>query len=135
MSETRVGAALTWVTAAVFFATAAIHHTGFPEVQALAREAGGDVAVLMPPLWLFFSIDLVILGAVAAAIARAPTATHGIILWLLGLVPAVAAVLQVIYIGFIPPTAILFFDALVAMAAGLAVRRATLLQPRHEGRR
>ena len=135
MTGTNVGVTLTWLTAVVFIATAAIHLSGFPEIQALARETGGDVADLMPPLWLFFSIDLVILGTVAGVMARTPTATHGVILCLLGLVPAAAAVLQIGYIGFIPPTAILFFDTLVAIAAGLAMRRIALPRQRDEGRR
>jgi len=125
MKRRTVGSALAWLTAALFIATAAIHHTGFSGVSALAAETGGDVAILMPMLWLFFSIELVILGAVAAVIARRPSADHGTILMLLALVPGAAAVLQLVYIGFIPPTAILLFDALVAIAAGTALRWAT----------
>ncbi len=124
MTGTRVGGGLGWLTAVMFIATAVVHHTGFPAVTALARETGGDVAILMPLLWLFFSITLIILGVVAVIIARKPTATHGVILILLGLVPAAAAVLQLVYIGFILPTGILIVDALVAIAAGVTMRRA-----------
>jgi hypothetical protein len=126
MTGAKRGVALTWLTAVLFIATAGLHHTGYPEVRDLARETGGDVAILMPMLWLFFSIELVILAAVALIVARRPTATHGTILVLLGLVPLTAAVLQLVYIGFIPPTAILLFDALVAIAAGVTVRSAAL---------
>jgi len=124
MTRSKAGRILTWFTAGAFVVTAALHYTGFPDVSALARETGGDVAILMPLLWLFFSIELVILAVVAVVIARKPTATQGVILAWLGLVPAAAAVLQVVYIGFIPPTAILFFDALVAIAAGVTMRSA-----------
>jgi hypothetical protein len=125
MKRRTIGSALAWLTSALFIATAAIHHTGFSGVSALATETGGDVAILMPMLWLFFSIELVILGAIAAMIARKPSADHGTILMLLAFVPAAAAALQLVYIGFIPPTAILIFDALVAIAAGAAMRWAT----------
>jgi len=130
MKRRTVVSALTWLTSFLFVATAAIHHTGFAGVSAMAAETGGDVAILMPMLWLFFSLDLVILGAVALVIARKPSAHHGTILMLLALVPAVAAALQLVSIGFIPPTAILIVDALVAMAAGAAMRWGNYSPPR-----
>ncbi len=124
MTRQRVGSTLCLLTAVLLLATAAFHHTGFRYVSRLAGDAAPELRPLVPPLWLAFSASLVVLALIAAIAARRPAPGGRAILLIIALFPAAAAALQVRYLGFIPPTAILLVDAAVAIAAAL------LLEPR-----
>ena len=119
MVHTKAGSLLTGVAAAMLLATAALHYTGFSSVRDMGKEAGGDLAILVPPLWLFFSLSLISVALAAAAIAWRPSRGHAVVLMCLALVPAGGAALQLVYIGFILPTGILIADALTMVAAAL----------------
>jgi hypothetical protein len=64
----------------------------------------GDV---MPALWLVFSSDLVVLGLIVGALALRPSEVARPILTIAALCPIIAAGLQLWFIGFVPPTALL----------------------------
>jgi predicted anti-sigma-YlaC factor YlaD len=107
-----------------FLATAGLHMTGYSSIVDLARQAPEDVRSLMPPLWVSFSVDLVVLGLIVLVAVWHPSRMSGFVVALAGLVPAIAAGLQVAYLGFIPPTAILVVLALTTWAAANTFRTA-----------
>jgi hypothetical protein len=109
MSTTRNRAArvLTGVLCLGFLATAALHSTGYSSVVSLASEVQGTMGDLMPALWLAFAVDLAVLGLIVGVLAvRAPQGARPILV-VIALCPFAAAALQLRFIGFIPPTALL----------------------------
>ena len=59
-----------------------------------------------------------------AAVALRPCGGSWVVVGLAGLCPLGAAVLQIVYLGFVPPTALLLGIALLAFAAAWLGRRA-----------
>jgi len=125
MFRTRyaIGRAVTGAAAAGFIATAWIHSTGFDSVRALALDGPGELTVLMPALWLAFSFDLVVLGLILAVQAFRPSPTSRWVAGIASVCPFGAAGLQLGFIGFIPPTAILLLAGTLAATAALIMPR------------
>jgi hypothetical protein len=121
MTRQKRASILAGAAAAMLVITAAFHYTGFDSVSRVASEAGGDLAIIVPLLWLSFSIDLVALGLIAALIARQPARVHRPLLLVLAAPPLSAALMQVWYIGFVPPTAVLLLDVGLLIAAAISV--------------
>lgn len=120
ISRTAVGRYIAAVAALGYFATAWIHSTGFDSITALAADGPEELAALVPALWLAFSLDLVVLGLVIVAAALRPGGSARVVTAVAALCPFGAAALQLRYIGFIPPTAILLtIGTLAAVAAGV----------------
>ena len=120
MTRRRIGTALTAAAAISFVATAGIHSTGYDSVTALAREGPADLAALVPALWLVFAFDLVIIGLMVGVVAIRGATGGRMIMVLAALCPLGAAGLQIRFLGFIPPTAILLtVAALTVVAAGV----------------
>lgn len=117
MTRRRIGTALTVVAALAFFATAGIHSTGYSSVTALTADASPDLAALVPALWLAFSMDLVVVGLIVGVVAFGTVRGGRPILFCAALNPLGAAGLQVYYLGFIPPTAVLLTVATLTLAA------------------
>ncbi len=69
MTRRRAGSLLTALTAFGFFATAALHGSGYASVTRLAAEGSPELGLLVPALWLVFSLDLMVLGMIVAALA------------------------------------------------------------------
>ena len=107
MTRKRVASILTWIAAAGYLGTAALHSTGYEAITRFARQGPEELRALAPALWLGFSFDLVVLGLVVAVIAARPSKTGRVILGIAALCPISAAGLQVMFLGFIPPTALL----------------------------
>ena len=124
MTRRRIGTALTAAAAISFVVTAGIHITGYDSVSALAREGPADLASLVPALWLVFAFDLVIIGLIVGVVAIGGATGGRLIMVLAALCPLGAAGLQICFLGFIPPTAILVtVAALTLMAAGMRPAR------------
>lgn len=120
MPRRRLGRALTLAAALSFVATAGIHLTGYDSVTALASEGPADLAALVPALWLAFSLDLAVIGLILGVVAIRLAAGGRLILVVAALCPLGAAGLQLRFLGFIPPTAILLAVAgLTLVAAGV----------------
>ena len=120
MTRRGIGTGLTAAAAVAFVATAAIHATGYDSVTALAAEGPADLATLVPALWLAFSVDLAVIGLMLGVVALRVAAGARLILVLAALCPLGAAGLQMRFLGFIAPTAILLFvAALTLVAAGV----------------
>ena len=120
MTKQERASKLAGAAAVALILTAAFHATGLPRFNRLAAEAGGALVAFVPPLWIAFSIDLVALGLIAAIIAARPGPNGRLVLLTLALPPLGAAVLQVLYLGWILPTTILVLDAVLLIAAALA---------------
>lgn len=105
----------------LLLATAAFHHTGFSHVNRLARDAAPELRPLVPPVWLAFSASLIVLALIAGIIGRRPSTGHRAMLLVIALFPAAGGALQIGYIGFVLPTAILMADAVVAVAAAVVL--------------
>ncbi|KPK55692.1 MAG: hypothetical protein AMS21_13370 [Gemmatimonas sp. SG8_38_2] len=110
-----------------YVTTARIHSTGFDSVTRLARGGPANLTGLMLALWLAFSLDLIVMGLVIAAAAWRPDRLGRIVVGIAALCPFGAAGLQLRFIGFVPPTAILLAIGLLAACAA-----AVLPPPRAE---
>ena len=107
MARERLGRVLAGLAALGYVGTAALHSTGYSSVATLALDVPSDLGPLMPALWLVFSLDLTVLGLMVAVIAWRPGVMGRILLPLAALSPLGVAGLQLRFIGFVPPTAIL----------------------------
>jgi hypothetical protein len=110
-----------------FLGTAALHSTGYDSVAQLAAEVPSDLAPVMPALWLVFSLDLTIVGLIVAAVAYRPAPPGRLVLVIAAFCPLGAAALQLLFIGFVPPTALLLtVGALTLGAAVLLAPKSTI---------
>jgi len=107
MNRRTVYVWLARVSALGFLGTAALHGSGFSVVSRLAARADDDIAALLPGLWIMFSVNLAVIGLIVAAVSARPHRVSGGIVAIAGLCPLGAAILQMVFLGFIPPTAIL----------------------------
>jgi hypothetical protein len=102
--------------------TAGLHGSGYPEIAKLAGASGGDVKLLLPDLWLGFSLHYLILGTLVLFAAGPRNQLTARLLAVAALVPLGDALLQIAYLGFIPPTAILLVIAALSLVAAAATR-------------
>lgn len=117
MTRQKLGRILAGMAAFGFIGTAILHYTGYDSIIQLAEKGPEELQVLVPALWLSFSINLIIPGTIVAVIAFRPSRLSRLILIILALCPISAAILQILFLGFIPPTAILFADGILAIVA------------------
>lgn len=107
MTRPKVGSIIAGLAAIGFLGTAALHSSGYTSVVNAAGQAPEAVRPLIPMLWLALSFDFIVLGLVVGVVAARPTGPARLILGIAAVAPIAAAVLQIRFIGFIPPTAIL----------------------------
>ena len=120
MNRQREGSILAALAALGFFATAALHCTGYNAVMQLAEQAPKDLQVLVPALWIAFAFDLVVVGLIVGVVALRPGTTARLLLVFAAACPVGAAGLQMGFLGFIPPTGILLgVGGLTLIAAGV----------------
>jgi hypothetical protein len=115
MARQRLGSGITAVAAIGFWVTAALHTAGYSSVIRSAGQAPETVRRLLPLLWLALSSDLVVVGLIVALVAFRPGGPARIILTVAAICPLAAAGLQIRFIGFIPPTAILIGVGIVTL--------------------
>ncbi len=119
-----VGRALAGVSCLGFLGTAALHGTGYRSVARAATQIEGVLGAAVPALWLMFSLDLLVLGLVAGTVAARPGRSARPILAFAALCPLGAAALQIRFIGFVAPTAVLLaLGAITALAAAIGPDR------------
>ncbi len=116
-----MGSLLVGLAAAGFFATAAIHCTGYDSVTALAAQGPEDMQALMPALWLAFSFDLIVIGLILGVVAFRPARSSRLIVAVAALCPLGAVALQLRFIGFILPTAILLVLSTLTLTAASVI--------------
>ena len=108
---------LTWGSSVGFLGTAALHASGYPSVLKASEDVPGSFGALMPMLWLVFSSDLVILGLIIGVLASRPSPIGRPVLTLAALCPLVVAAMQLLSIGFVPPTALLIGVGVLTLAS------------------
>lgn len=123
MTRSRIAGIVAGISAIGYLGTALLHSTGYSSVAGLAAEVPSDLGALMPALWLVFSLDLAVLGLIVAIVAWRRPQAGSLILVIASLQPLGAASLQLRYIGFVPPTAILLALAAVTLAAAALLKR------------
>ena len=121
MTRQQIGSVITAVAATGFLGTAALHTAGYSSVVRSSAQAPEMLRGLLPLLWLAVAFDLVVLGLIVAVVALRPGGPARIILAVAAICPLAAAGLQIRFIGFIPPTAILIGVAVVTLIGAIAL--------------
>ena len=103
-----------------FLGTALVHSSGYASIARLAHDVPGPMGRLMPGLWLIFSMDLTVLGLILAAVVLRPGDAARPVLVIAALCPLAAAGLQLWFIGFVPPTALLLALGALTLISGIA---------------
>jgi hypothetical protein len=115
MSKERLATITSSIGAGVMFATAGLHLSAYGSVTA---QAPADGRPLLAALWVACGISLMLTAVLVIAVTPLQTIRRRAILLIAALTPLSIAVLQIAYLGFLPPTAILLLDAAVIIVAG-----------------
>ena len=107
MGHQRLGNIVAGVTAVLIIVTACLHTAALGQINQPAQTTSADVRPLLTLLWITFGLELAIVGSSWGIVARDARGGGRLILIAASLCPLSAAALQVVYLGFIPPTAIL----------------------------
>jgi len=103
------------VGAGLLFLTAGLHHSAYSTV---VGQAPADLQPLVAALWVAVGISLVIAALLAVAATPLFIVRRRALLGIAALVPLSIAGVQLAYLGFLPPTGLLLFDAVVLLVAG-----------------
>jgi hypothetical protein len=95
---------------------ALLHGLGYLKVSPLAG-AFGHFEGLFRDLWLSFATHYLVLGCIVLLAAGRDTTGTRVLLGFAALVPLADALLQIVYVGFIPPTGILLGVAVLGFGA------------------
>ena len=110
------GATLTAsIGAGLLFATAGFHLSAYGSVVARAPT---DLRALVSALWVAAGASLLLSALLTVAVTPVFIVRRRALLGIAALTPLSIAVLQIVYLGFLPPTALLFLDTLILLAAG-----------------
>jgi hypothetical protein len=120
MTRPQVARVLTGLSAAGFFLAAALHTSAYNSVTALAQQGPSGLGPLVSSLWLVFTGAMVVLGLIVATVTLRQSSGGRAILVLAGCFPLATAALQLRFLGFIPPVAILStIGVLTLVGAGM----------------
>ena len=114
-----------------FFVAAGLHAGRYSRISAFAGKGPEGLLPLVQLLWVSFSAGLVVVGVIVFVTIWRFTPLSRWVLLVAGFLPAINAGLQVAYLGFVWPTAILVSLALVTWAAAIAQRGQTHVQQRY----
>ena len=115
MTKERVATVSASIGAALLFGTAGFHLTAYSSVVA---KTPTDLRPLVSALWVAGGASLIISALLAVAVTPLFIVRRRALLIIAALTPVSMAALQIIYLGFLPPTALLFLDAGVLVFAG-----------------
>jgi hypothetical protein len=115
MTKERVATLTASVGAGLLFATAAFHLSAYGSVVA---QAPADLGALVAALWVAGGASLLISALLAVAVTPLFIVRRRALLGIAALTPLSIALLQIAYLGFLPPTALLLLDTLVLVVAG-----------------
>jgi hypothetical protein len=114
MSRERVATVTAAVGAGLLFATAGIHLSAYSSVVA---QTPTDVRPLMSAAWIAAGASLIISALLAVAATPLFIVRRRALLAIAALTPISIALVQIAYLGFLPPTSLLLFDAAVLFVA------------------
>jgi hypothetical protein len=102
--------------AALLCGTAAFHLMGYGSV---VSRAPADQQPIVGAAWVAGGVSLILAALLAIAATPLFVVRRRAFLAIAALTPLSIAVLQIVYLGFIPPTALLLADAALLLAAGM----------------
>jgi len=108
-----------YVSAAMLLGTAAWHQSGYASVTRLAAQGSSALEPLMAALWVYFALALVLTAGLVLVVARVGAPNRAAVLSIAALSPVAGAALQLVYLGVIPPTALLLADGLLIVISAV----------------
>ena len=115
MTKDRIATVTASVGAGLLFATAAFHMSAYSSVLA---QTSTDLRPLVAALWVAGGASLFISALLAITAAPLFIVRRRALLVIAALTPLSIAAVQIAYLGFLPPTALLVLDAAVLLVAG-----------------
>lgn len=115
MTKERAATLAASVGAGLLFFTAGLH---FQAHSSIVSQAPVALQPLVAALWVACGVSVVIAALLAIAVTPLFIARRRALLGIAALTPLSIAILQVVYIGFMTPTAILLLDTIVLLVAG-----------------
>jgi hypothetical protein len=115
MTRRQAASVITIVASIGFLGTAAFHSSGYASIVRLAAQAPERVRALLPMLWLGIAFDFSVLGLIVGVMGLRQVGPVRVVLALAAICPFAAAGLQICFIGFILPTAILIAVGVVTL--------------------
>ena len=115
MTKERLASLTASIGAGLVFATAGFHLSASGSVTA---QAPADLRPLMAALWVSGGVSLILAALLVVAVTPMFIVRRRALLAIAALTPLSIALLQVLYLGFLAPTALLLLDTAVLLAAG-----------------
>ena len=115
MTRERLATVTASIGVGLLFFTAAFHLSAYATV---VSRAPAELQPLMAAAWVAGGASLVIAALLAVAATPLFVVRRRALLFLAALTPLSIAVLQMVYLGFLQPTALLLLDAAVLVVAG-----------------
>jgi hypothetical protein len=124
MSKARLATFSASIGAGLVFLTAGFHFSAYGTV---VEQAHGELKPLIAAVWVFSGVALILAALLAIAVTPLFIVRRRALLCIAALTPLSIALVQIVYLGFLPPTALLLVDTLVLVMAG---QLGVALQPR-----
>ena len=115
MTKQRLATLSASFGAGLLFLTAGLHLSGYSTVVSPAQA---DLKPLMAAASVAVGASLILAALLAIAATPLFMVRRRVLLWIAALTPLSIALLQIAYLGFLPPTALLILDAAVLVLAG-----------------
>jgi hypothetical protein len=115
MTKERLAKLTASIGAGLVFGTAGFHLSAYGSVTA---QAPADLQPLMAALWIAGGVSLILSALLVVAVTPLFIVRRRALLGIAALTPFSIAVLQIVYLGFLPSTAILLLDTAVVLTAG-----------------
>jgi hypothetical protein len=115
MTKERVATVTAAVGAGLLFATAGFHLSGYSSV---VGQTSTDLRPLVAAVWVAVGASLIISALLAVAATPLFIVRRRALLAIAALTPISIAAVQIAYLGFLVPTALLLLDAALLLVAG-----------------
>jgi len=115
MTKQQVASVTAAIGAGLLFATAGFHLSVYSSV---VGQTPTDVRPLMAAAWVAGGASLIISALLAIAVTPLFTVRRRALLAIAALTPISIAAVQIAYLGFLLPTALLLLDAALLLVAG-----------------
>jgi fatty acid desaturase len=115
MTKERLATVTAAIGGGLLFATAGLHFSVYSTVMG---QTPADLHSLLAALWVAVGASLIIAALLAVAATPLFIVRRRALLGITALIPLSIAVVQIVYLAFLPPTGLLLLDALVLAAAG-----------------
>ena len=119
MTKDRAATLSASLGVALLFGTTVLHMMGYTSV---VSRAPADLQPIVGAAWVAGGVSLILAALLAIAATPLFVVRRRAFLAIAALTPLSLAVLQIAYLGFIPPTALLLVDAALLLAAGMLGR-------------